>query len=576
MKAKIRRTCVVLAFFFASPMWGDDPQLSQEVYSLADEYYETWRQHFPDIADVYGIPVDHHDRLFDNSPAGRESWRAVEDRLFVRLQEIDSEAMTGTSAWALYALLEEHLEMSIGLRVCRFELWEINHLEGWHRDVLRLAATQPVGTAKLRRQGLRRWRTFPTFVEGEIANLRSGLAAGYSAPRSVVRRVIDQLDRLREAPVEQLPFFSAAQRDGDEVFAAALRRLVVGEILPALKAYRDFLSQEYLPAARQSLSVLANPDGRKCYEASLRQYTSLKRSPEAVYELGRRTVLSDHKRIVELGEEIYGTTDFVEILRRVHEDRDDYFESLDEMLSFVRASVLRAKASMSEYFADLPVKDVVVELYPDHEKIGQWRYESTPPGEPGIFRITGMDPTGIRKGRAEATTLHEAYPGHHLQIALVQEDLHPFVMLVENAGYTEGWARYAEFLAEEIGLYETRTAPIARRIWQGAGMVVDPGIHAMGWTRQQAVDFILAAGRHTPLEVEGLLDRIAVLPGQLTSYSIGALEILSLRREAEERLGHRFDIKAFHSCVLSHTIPLRSLRLKVEAWIEAELRPTGR
>ncbi len=201
------------------------------------------------------------------------------------------------------------------------------------------------------------------------------------------------------------------------------------------------------------------------------------------------------------------------------------------------------------------------------------RYEPSRGEEPGIYRITLFEPEEKRKSNAEITAVHEAYPGHHLQVAIAQDlpRAHELTRLALNSGYVEGWARYAEALAEEIGLYETQTALITRRAWPARGMVVDPGLHVMGWSREQAVEFLMESGRFSLERAQQMVDRIAILPGQLTAYDSGALEIFALRRLAENALGESFDIRAFHDRILEHgPMPLSLLHTLVEEWLATQ------
>lgn len=554
---------------------GDRSALIAQVDGLADRYHDAWLEHFPELAYFAGIPSDTHDRLHDNTPAGIAAWQAIEDDLLARLSAIDPEPLTGTTAWVTHGVLRELLEASRGLRVCRTELWNVNQMNGWHQLLGLLATRQPVGTPDLRAQALTRWKAIPGFIRNEMANLRAGLAAGYSSPRSVVRLVIAQLDGIIALPVEKSPLTSPAQRDPDARFESDLKSVISGEIMPALTEYREFLDKEYLPRARGPLSVTANPDGRGCYEASLRSYTTLQRSPEEVYDLGERTVAANRARVEELGKKLYGLSDFAAIIEKVNSDPGDRFETKEQLLELSRRVVASSKEAMPRWFGTLPEKDVVVEPYAEYlEGTGvSSRYEPPQGDEPAVYRITLHQPQEQKRGNAEVTAAHEAYPGHHLQIAIAQDldGMHKLMKISFNSGFIEGWGRYAEALGEEIGLYRSPTAALTRRAWPARGMVIDPGIHIKGWTREQAVQFIVESGRMSPDQAFTAADRVAILPGQLTAYDSGALEIFALRDLAERTLGDRFDIKAFHDRVLENgAIPLPMLRTHVEAWIARE------
>jgi uncharacterized protein (DUF885 family) len=493
--------------------------------------------------------------------------------MLAQVEATDHEALAGTPAWVTYGILREALEAARDVRVCREELWNVSHMNGWQAWYPILASLQPVGTAELREQALARWRKFPTLVDNDVANLERGLADGYSASRPVVERVIQQLDGLLAIPADQSPFMSPAQRDETPEFVEEFQALVADEIVPAVERYRDFLKSTYVQQARESLAVTDNPDGLACYTALLRSNTTLQRTPEEVFELGEATVEKNARELVELGRDRYHTDDFAEIIRLAMADPEDRFSDAAELLAFSRDAVERSTVVIDDWFGLKPARACVVEPYPEFQEgtgVGG-RYEAGSADRPGTYRISLYEPESQSKGNAEITAFHETNPGHHLQISIAQslEGVHRITRLVGNSGYIEGWARYAEALAEEAGLYQTPTAPILRRAWPARGMVVDPGIHVFGWTREQAKEFMTVSGRIPPEQGDDMVDRIATMPGQLTAYDSGGLEIFALRRQAEEALGDAFDIREFHDRVLENgAVPLWMLRQHVEAWID--------
>ena len=546
---------------------------AHSINTLADRYYEWALRRTPELAYFSGVEPDRHDTLFDNGPAARQRAMREEDTLFDAINSIDSALVAGKTEWITHAFLLQELAAEIDKRVCRNDLWSISQMSGWHLGYTQIAQLQPVGTAELRQQALTRWSKLPAFIDQEIRNLQAGLQQGYSAPKSVVLRVIVQLDGLLELPVEQSPFYSGASRDDDAEFAAALHAQVGDRIYPALTRYRNFLADTYANQAREELSVTANPNGRSCYEASLRAYTTLDRSGADVYELGERTVSANRARVVELGFAAYELEDFPAIMAAAKSDASDRFSTKDELLEFSRNMVRRAAAEMPHWVGHMPTQPIVVVPFSEHEE-GTGQSAHYRPGNaerPGEYRIPLHEAGEQSRGNAEVTAFHEAWPGHHLQVATLQavEGMHPISRIIWFSGPGEGWARYSESLAEEMGLYTTTTGPILRRAWPARGMVVDPGIHLFGWTREQAVEYMNEAGRFAPSQADEMVDRIAIMPGQLTAYDSGGLEISALRRQAEKVLGDAFDIREFHDRVLENgTIPLTQLREHLEAWID--------
>lgn len=546
------------------------------VNDVADRYYRLTLLNSPEVAYFSGVTIDRHDGMFDNGPDAQRRTEAEHDEMLATLRSFDATALTGRTEWITYALLRQQLAANEAIRICRTEWWNVNHMGGWQLGYPRLAELQPVGTAELRRQALARWSKFPGYVQQEIENLRSGLAQRYSSPQPVVRRVIEQIDGLLELPLEQSPFFSMAIRDTDPDFVIETTALVSDEIIPALSRYREFLANDYLPRARAELSVTANPDGRACYEASLRAYTTIDRSGAEVFALGQETVAANRASVLELGEAAYGLTEFEAIIAAAKNDPDERFETAGQLLSFSRDAVERAEEMMPRWVGRMPAQPVEVVPFPEHEE-GTGRSAHYRPGNderPAEYRIPLHDPAAQLPGNAEATAFHETWPGHHLQVATAQaiEGMHPVTRIIWFSGPGEGWARYSEALADEMGLYQTRTGPILRRAWPARGMVVDPGIHLFGWSRERAAAFMAEAGRFSTQRSEEMVDRIAILPGQLTAYDSGGLEIFALRAEAEAALGDRFDIREFHDVVLENgTIPMPDLRTHVENWIAKSL-----
>lgn len=555
-----------------APKQGAANDASAQVDAIADDYLAAVLEFDPGPAYQTGLPLKRHDYLPHNSAADLRAFERREDGLWQRFSAIDRAAVGDDGAQLLYAQLREMLQASRGMRVCKAEGWNVNHMGGWQNNLADLADRQPVTTAEQRKQALTRWRGFPGYVDNEIANLRAGLKAGYSAPKTLGARVLKQIDALLAMKPTQSPFYAPAQHSGDAAFGKEFEGLVADQIQPALRRYRDFLADEYIKQSRDSIGLSALPDGVACYRALLRQFTTLDRAPEEVYALGKRTVAENTRTVSELGQKLFGVSDLPTIVKRMDEAADNRFASADEELAFSRGLLARSRERSAKYFVAMPSQPAIVEPLKEEQRGSgvSSHYEMQPDEtKPGIYRANLDRPGDDRRGAAEITLVHETWPGHHLQIALARGvQRHPFSSLAFNSAYVEGWARYAEALSEEAGIYTTPYAAIGRRAWPARGMVLDPGIHLYGWTRQQVVDYMVESGRFSAKVAEESVDRYAAMPGQITSYDSGALEIFALRREAEQALGERFDIRQFHQQVLGDGIvPLQYLRERVQAWI---------
>lgn len=558
----------------------DTDRVAARVTALADAYVREYVGVFPVSAELRGFTTVPRDRFDANSVDAVRAWRMKEDRWAAEVAGIDAAALWGRPEWVTYGFLREALEASRGLRVCRREWWPANHMSGWQTWIHRVAEAQPVATPAARRDALARWASLPQWLATEMTDAREGLRHGYSTPRAAAELVRRQLDELLALPDTAWPLWSPAARDSSPAFRAAWQSLLSRELRPAVTRYRDFLVREYLPRARDTLAVSAHPDGRACYRAAFRAITSLDRPPEETSRLGEATVARYQTDMREAGRRLLGTDDLAAMVAATDTSPGARFGSRGEALASARAAVARARTAMPRLFGRLPTTAVVVEPYPPYlERGSSDRYERAPEdgSRPATYRINLGRATETSKARAEITAFHETYPGHHLQISLAQTlPAHPITRLVGTTAFGEGWARYAEGIAEEIGLYRTPLAPIALRAWPAHGMVADVGLHLQGWSRERVATYV-AEGRIVPpgAEMELLVLRLAVWPGQITAYDTGALEIRALRMEAEQALGPRFDLKAFHDRVLANgSITLPMLRESVTRWI-TELQAGG-
>ena len=551
------------------------------ISTLADRYVALTLAFDPTQALSAGLPSPDNSRFADRSPAALAAYDTAEQSILTDLNAVPA-ANLPTTARVIAANLREQLESDLQLRVCRTELWNVNHFNGWQSNLAQTAEQQPITTPADRAQALRRWSSLPQFLDTEIANLRRGLATGYSAPQSVTRRVIAQMDGMLAAPPEKSPFFSPAARalnapSPDPAFQAAFTAVVTTQINPALRRYRDFLATEYLPHAREGIAIADLPNGPACYQAFLRQNTTLTRTPAEIYALGQRTVATYAEDVQRLGQQLFRTTDIPTILARVNSAPDNRFHSADDLLAFSRAQLTRTQAITAEkLIPELPRQAVRIEPERPFEELAGMssHYVNNPDlAQPSTYAIQLSPWQTETRAQAEIVVVHETIPGHHLQIALARQLLpdNPLARLVGNSAYSEGWARYAERMGEEDGIYQNPYTPILRRIWPAHGMVVDPGLHAMHWTRQQAIDYLMSTGEFTPKTADDEVDRIAVIPGQLTSYDSGGLTIFALRDEVRQKLGSAFDLKAFNLTVLNEGIvPLHELERHVHQWLATQ------
>jgi uncharacterized protein (DUF885 family) len=551
----------------------DTASIAKAVTRLADEYVREFTAAFPQYAFLSGFTLSRNDGLSDNSAAGYHAWEKKEDRWGAEVAALDPSPLWGRPEWITYGFLREALESSRNARLCRYELWPVSQLSGWQATFATLADAQPVGSTERRAQALARWGKVPRYLDNEIAHLREGLKLGYSTPRHNVELTLEQLEQILKTPPGQSPFFSPARRDSTAGFRSDWERLLSGRINPAIRRYADYLRSEYLPRSRVTIAISEHPDGAACYQAAFRSVTSLNRPPRETYAKGEARVAQHEAEMASIGREELGTADVAALRERVDTDSTNRFHSREEMLAFTRDAVARAKLVLPKWFGRLPKAEAEVRPQPEFLEANapdQYEAPAQDGSRPGVYRINLYQPEKKLRSKTEVIAFHEIYPGHHLQIALAQEQpaVHPISQLVGTGAFVEGWGRYAEQLAEEMGLYTSPFARLGRRSWPGHGMVVDPGVHLFGWSRDSAISYVRSGGW---TEAEAMADRVVVWPGQLTAYDTGALEMLALREQAERELGDRFDIREFHDQLLANgAITLPMLRQVIEHWITSK------
>jgi uncharacterized protein (DUF885 family) len=555
---------------------------SGQLKVVADEYWNDLVRTYPLFGVFSGVPETPNDRLGDNSIAATRAWERKEDRWLERLQAIDPRALAGHPEQATYGVLREILDASRQSRVCHAEYWRLNQQNGLQIFLPLMSELQPVGTAELRKAALARWRAMPRFIDTDVESLREGLRRGYSLPKANAASVVEQLDDILRFPPAESPFSGVARRDSAAGFKDSVVQIVVQEITPALRRYRNFLVSEYIPRARETTAIAALPNGDECYRARVRSFTTVDRDARAVHNLGLEEMERIQADMRTIAQRSFGTTDVPALINRIRSDSQYMFRSREDLISTAERAVARAKEAMPRWFGRLPKTEFILDpCKPHEEKKGcpnSYVSGTTDGSRPARWRINAGDPTSQPRAGLEGTAFHEGIPGHHLQVALAQErpEAHPITRYIFFSGFGEGWALYSERLADEMGLYTSdleRFGDLGAQALRAARLVVDPGLHVLGWSRTRAIDYMLEHVPENRTYIESEVDRYIANPGQATAYMIGRIEIERLRREAEDRLGSRFDIRQFHDRVLEQgNVPLVQLRLYIEEWLDQETK----
>jgi uncharacterized protein (DUF885 family) len=454
------------------------------------------------------------------------------------------------------------------------ELWNASTTTAWYTYLPQLFDLQPVETAELRAEALERVRKVAVYIDTETARLRQGLELGYSAPRVTV---LDVPIEVRELLADANPFTGMASRANDAAFAEAVAAVYRDQIVPAIERFAGFIESEYLARARESLAVSDIPGGESCYAALVRNYATIGPSADEIHELGLQQIARIRVELQAVVDEHFGGGNTGAFLRRTNVDPELTFSSAEAILGYANDALARAKAAMPRAFWRLPKADVVIRPYPAYmaSAVGEYQPSSEDGSRPGVFFLPVTKPETRSLATVQAFLHHETWPGHHLQGALALEnsgDVHPLIRYLWNSGFSEGWGLYAERLADELGLYTSpidRVGLLSEQGTRAARLVVDTGLHSKGWTRQQAVDYMLDNSAWAEIDIQNDVDRYISYPGQAVSYMLGMLEIFRLRDLAEEALGDAYDIRDFHARVLgSGEMTLPMLDEAVRAWLK--------
>lgn len=550
----------------------------QLVSDIADDFESKYYSFFPEMALFWGKENIRQNTFSQHNIAAIKKWEENENNWLMRLKQIDESTLIGSPLHTTYHLLKEILENEQGARICQEHLWAVNPQIGWHIALGTLADKQPVTTEQDKQDLLDRWQGVMQISKDEIDNLKQGLATNYSAPKSAVQRVITQLDMMLDTPINESPFYVMGKNANDSVFAEKVAKLITQKINPALALYRDFLKNDYLPQARSTIGLSALPNGEACYAAKLKKATTLSIAPDAVFQLGETQLSRVSHEVSDIGAQYFGTQEPKSIFQQAKEQSRKSFINEQAILSYNEKALDKANSVIPKWFCDMPATPCQIKPYPEH------RAKTGAPGEyhpghpahqkPGTFLINTYQPQEKSRVDIEATLYHELIPGHHFQIALAQENKnhHPVNQILLNSGFAEGWALYSERLADEMGLYEdhiSKLGMLSNEALRAARMMVDPGIHVFGWTRQEAIDFLQEFTAMDPNIISAEVDRYIMLPGQATSYMLGKLEIEKLRTLAESRLKENFDIRQFHKQVLQNGgITLPMLQANLLSWVE--------
>ena len=526
-------------------------------------------------------------RLSDVTPEGRSRRENEFGSVLKDCEAIPREGLSENDRLTRTALLVD-VGSIIDYSRCKLEEWALDPLQGPQVEFANVQSYQPVRTAAEGRAMVERWTAMGRYFDDYVANLRRGAAEGKVAIRICAEKVVDEVEGMLSKPDSELAFLvpltiphpgwsDEERREFDKGLTGAVR----GSVRPAYAKFAEFLKKELLPRARTEdrPGIVHLPSGAEDYRRLIRVHTSLDLTPGELHATGLREVAKINDEMENLGEKVFGTRDRKEVLRKLRTDKSLYFTTRDEVAEKAESALARAKAAMASWFGRLPKASCEVvrmsEYEEKHSTIAYYRQPAADGSRPGRYYINTYAPETRPRYEAEALAYHEAIPGHHLQIAIAQE-LEGIPEFRKNSGVTafiEGWGLYSERLADEMGHYSSdldRIGVLSYDSWRACRLVVDTGMHALQWTRAQAIDFMINNTALAENNIVNEVDRYITWPGQALAYKTGQLEMMQLRNEAKAKLGGRFDIKDFHDVLLDNgAIPLQALRQVVREYSEA-------
>jgi uncharacterized protein (DUF885 family) len=572
-------------------------EATRQFRSFLDADWRRWMTEYPEIATHVGFPGQ-DDRWTDDSPAGiAQRKKHLADSLAM-LKAIHRAELPASEQLNFDLYLELLETANEGLQygddpfpfrnVVPRSLWmPLNQMGGIQQDAADTLAMQPHQTVADYEIILKRLAALPAAVDQQIVLLQDGLKRGYTPPKVTLRDLPKQIADLTPAdglasPLLQTftefpPNFPEAERAR---LTEKAKTIYAASITPAFRKLHDYVASTYLPACRENIAATALPNGAAAYAFHIRWQTTLNLAPRQIHEIG----LSEVKRIRAEMDKVIASTkfhgsfhQFTEFLRN---DARFYYEKPDDLVNGYRIIAKRIDPGLAHLFGKLPRLPYGVCPIPDFKAPSQTTayYQGGSPqaGRPGCYFVNTYNLHARPKYEMEALSLHEAVPGHHLQISLAQEmeNTPEFRKHVGYSAFVEGWALYSEGLGEDLGLYTdpySKFGQLSYEMWRAVRLVVDTGMHSMGWTREQAIQFFKDNTGKTDQDITVEVDRYIVWPGQALAYKLGQLKIRELRAQAERRLGATFNVRMFHDAVLEQgAVPLSLLGPHIGHWLDSQ------
>src|SRR4030095_14337074 len=486
-----------------------------------------------------------------------------------------------------YDLFERSLDQTLDGERFHWEYMPIGQQGGIHIGFPQIVNVQPLSTYEEYKKYFKRLRGFEKQVNDVIDNMKKGSSLGFVPPKFIIEQTIPQMENIMNTEPEKSVFYTLNKEnklmpDEKEKVSKELIEIIKKNINPAYKKLHDYVKDEYLPKCRTEAGIWSLPDGKERYENSIRYHTTLDLTADEIHNIGLKEVERIRGEMEKLKDQIgfKGTID--EFNTYIKTDPQFYYTDKKDLMDGFRNILSRMDAKLPDLFGRLPeAKYDLFEMEEYRAKSAPAAYYYPAPEDrsrPGYFYVNTYNLSARPKYTMTALALHEAVPGHHLQISIGQElkNLPKFRRDYSITAFVEGWGLYAEYLGYETGMYEDlyqRYGALTFEIWRACRLVVDTGIHDKHWTREEAYEFMRKYTPTSDQDIQSEIDRYISWPGQALAYKLGELKLKELRKRAEDKLGAKFDIKEFHDNVLKNgAIPLPLLEKNIDAWIESKLK----
>ena len=572
-------------------------EASRTFRAYLEQDWRRWMEEYPVMASFIGYPGQSR-RWSDNSPEGIEARIKHLHESLGRMKAIARDALPVSEQlnYDLYLGLLETAEEGLQYgndplpfaSVVPGNLWmSMDQMGGIQQGAAATFASMPHQTVADYEDILARFETLPKVIEQSQALLQQGLKKGYTPPKLMLRDVPKQIadlipaDPMASPLLEPFTKFPAGFPEAERTqLTKRAEQIYTSGAAPAFQKLHEYVVSTYLPACRESIAASALPNGAAAYAFLIRWQTTTNLTAQQIHEIG----LAEVKRIRAEMDKVIATTgfkgsfhDFTEFLRT---DPRFYYDKPEDLVNGYRIIAKRIDPGLVHLFGKLPRLTYGVCPIPDFKAPSQTTayYQGGSPqaGRPGCYFVNTYNLHARPKWEMEALSLHEAVPGHHLQISLAQEmeNMPEFRKHVGYSAFVEGWALYSESLGEDLGLYTdpySKFGQLSYEMWRAVRLVVDTGMHSMGWTREQAIQFFKDNTGKTDQDITVEVDRYIVWPGQALAYKLGQLKIRELRAEAERRLGAKFNVRAFHDALLEQgAVPLSLLEPHIKSWLAAQ------